>query len=200
MPFADLMPLFAQAGRQFNNQNQGDPAAAVGGLIGFFVCYGVLILASIVVLILFLLAMSRALNACAPRNRTMEPGQVWLTFIPLVGIVFYIMAILKVPESLEREFRSRGMRDDGDYGKTLGIWFIVTSFVCPGVHLVLWIMYWVKISGLTKQLAGRPARSDYDDEDDDRPRRRSSRRDDDGDGDGDDDGDDRPRRRRRDEE
>lgn len=198
MPFADVLPLFAQAGRQFNNGNQGDPAAAVGGMIGFFVCYGIVLLASLVVTILFLLAMSRSLQACAPRNRTMEPGQVWLTLIPLVGIVFYIMAILKVPESLEREYRSRGMRDDGDYGKTLGIWFIVTSFVCPGVNFVLWIMYWVKISGLTKQLAGRPSRRDYgdDDGDDDRPRRRSSRRDDAED----DDEDDRPRRRRRDEE
>jgi hypothetical protein len=199
MLIADLLPLFAQGPGRFGPGNQPpppDPAAVAGGMIGFFVCYGVILLASLVVSILFLLALYRALNACSPRNRTMEPGQVWLSLIPLVGIVFYIMAILKVPESLEREYRSRGMRDDGDYGKNLGIWFIVTSFVCPGVNVVLWIMYWVKISGLTKGLAGRPARSDYDDEDDDRPRRRSSRRDDDDE----DEDDDRPRRRRRDED
>ncbi|MEO2090775.1 MAG: hypothetical protein ABGY75_14920 [Gemmataceae bacterium] len=196
MPFADLMPLFAQAGRQFNNNgNQGDPAAAVGGMIGMLVCYGIIFVVAIAVQIFFLLSMSRALQACSPRNRTMEPGQVWLSLIQLVGIVFIIMTLFKVPDSLANEYRDRGMRGDDDFGKTMAIWYIVTAFVCGLISPIFFIMYWVKIAGYTKELQGRAGRREYDDEDDDRPRRRSSRRDDDEDED-----DDRPRRRRRDDD
>jgi ascorbate-specific PTS system EIIC-type component UlaA len=197
MLFADLMPLFAQAGRQFNNNgNQADPAAAIGGMIGVMVCVGVASLVAIAVQIFFLLTLSRALQACSPRNQGMPPGQVWLSLIPLVGIVFFFMALFKVPDSLANEYRDRGLRGDGDFGKTMAIWYIVTAFVCGLISPIFLIMYWVKIAGYTKELQGRAGRSEY--EDDDRPRRRSSRRGDDGDGN--DDEDDRPRRRRRDEE
>ena len=185
MLFADLIPLFAQAG----GRGGPPPGVAEGGMIAFIIAYFVFLAVMIVISIMFLLAMSKALNACAPRNRTMEPGQVWLSLIPVVGIVFYLMAIFKVPDSLANEYRDRGMRGDGDYGKNLGLWFVITSFVCPGVNLILWIMYWVKIHGHTKELMGSGG---YD-----RPRR-SKRRDD---RDDDDDyEDDRPRRRRRDED
>jgi heme/copper-type cytochrome/quinol oxidase subunit 2 len=185
--FADMTPLFAQVNRQFGpaggNPPPGDPAAAAaaGGMMAvFLVGYFVFLAVVIVVTILFLLSLSKALKACSSRNRTMEPGQVWLSLIPLVGIVFYIMAILKVPESLANEYRDRGLRGDGDFGKTLGIWFIVASFLCPGVNFILWIMYWVKISGYTKELTARAGRREYarddeDDDEDDRPRRRSRR-------------------------
>ena len=179
MLFADLMPLFAQA--RGGGPNAGD-AAAAGFMAVFMIIYFAFIVAMIVLSILFLLSMSKALSACSSRNRTMEPGQVWLSLIPLVGIVFYIMAIFKVPESFENEYRDRGLRGDGDFGKTLGIWFVITSFVCPGVNVILWIMYWAKISGHTKELLSRSGR-EYDDEHDDRPRRRSRRRDDDDDDD-----------------
>ncbi len=197
MPFADLMPLFAQAGRQFNNGNQGPPPEAIGAIIATYLgCIGLAVVISYVIQILFCMTLTKCLKACAPRNRTMEPGQVWLSLIPLVGIVFIIMALFKVPDSVANEYRDRGLRGDGDFGKTMAIWYIVTAFVCGAISPIFLIMYWVKIAGYTKELQGRAGRSDYDDEDDDRLRRRSSRRDEDGE----DDEDDRPRRRRRDED
>jgi hypothetical protein len=112
----------------------------------------------------------------------MEPGMVWLCLIPIFGFVWTIIMVLRVADSLRDEYADRGMRGDGDYGKTLGILYIVTSIVCGPVGLICFIMYWVKIAGYTNALASRRGgddddwedrdrRDDYDD-DDDRPRRR----------------------------
>ncbi len=200
---AEGMELFAQAGGQMRPAGGGNAGAGggAGGMVGGLACVGLyflLIIVMIVVQIFFLLAMSRALKACKPRNRTMEPGQVWLVFIPLVGIVFFIMMLFKIPESLKNEYDDRRMRGDGDFGKTLGIWYLVTAFLCGPVGLVLWIMYWLKINSYTKELTGGKSsggrisrdRDMEDFEEDEPPKRKRRARDDD-----DEDEDDRPRQR-----
>ncbi|MCU0705141.1 MAG: hypothetical protein MUF18_14305 [Fimbriiglobus sp.] len=206
MMFADLMPLFAQAGRMrgAGGPNDADAAAAAGSMMCVFGVILVLSLAASVLAIMLLVAMYKALSECAPENRTMEPIQVWFTFIPLVGVVFFIMAFFKVPDSLANEYRARGMRGDGDFGKSSALWSVLGYFLCAPVGLVFWVIFMRKLFGYVKELQGggsaddddRPARkrpSKYADDDDDRPRKR--RRDDDDD---DDDDDDRPRKRRRD--
>lgn len=178
MLYANLTALFAQAPGRFGPGNpppQPDPAIAVGVIA----CYGVVIVVAIIVQIFFLMTLSRALHACSERNRTMPPGQVWLSLIPLVGIVFFIMALFKVPDSIRNEYEDRGLRGDDDFGKNLAIWYIVTAFVCGIISPIFWIMYWVKIAGYTKELQSRAGRRGYEDDDDDRPRRRSRRRRDD---------------------
>lgn len=186
MTFAEVGALFAQAGGGGGGGDGGDAAAA----IGMMACSSVVAVAAIVLNILFLLTLYRALKECAPENRTMEPGHVWLTFIPLVGIIFLIMALFKVPDSLQNEYRDRGLREDGDFGKNLAIWYIVTAFVCGLVSPILWIMYWVKIHGYVKTLQERPGRGEYED---DRPSKRLR----DDEDDNRDDEDDRPSKRRR---
>ena len=185
------MELFAQrAGAGAGGGAGAAPDAGV--LAGIFLFYGVVLVAAIIVQVMFLLTMSKCLKQVSPRNRQMEPGMVWLCLIPIFGFVWTIIMILRVADSLRDEFSDRGLRGDGDYGKTLGIVYIVTAFVCGPVGLICWIMYWVKIAGYSKTLAsrGRGGYDDDDDDDDDRPRKRRSRDDDD------DDDDDRPRKRR----
>ena len=178
--------LLAQAGR---GGGGGGPDAAIGGV---FVClYFGLILVGLVIYILVLVAMSKCLGAVSPRNRRMEPGQAWLNLIPFFNLVWLILSVLRIAESLEDEFEDRRLRGDGDYGKTIGIVFYVGQLVCFPVGLVCGIMYMMKLNGYSRELL----EGGYDDEDDDRPRRKSRRDDDD-----DDDDDDRPRRRRRDDD
>ena len=180
--------------RNFNNAPPGgappDPAFIAGALA----FYGVALVVGITISIFFYLTLSRCLRQIKPRNRTMEPGQVWLNFIPLFGIVWLILTILKIAESLKNEYEDRGMRGDGDYGKLMGILFYASNFVCGCVTPIFLIIYWVKIAGYTKELkaddgsgSGRRSRDrddDLTDDEDDRPRRRPR----------DDDEDDRPRR------
>jgi hypothetical protein len=192
MLFADVMPLFAQA-RGGGGGNGGDAAAA----IGVVVCYAILIIAILGMHILFALNLSRTLQQCRPRNRTIEPGQVWLNFIPFFNIVWIFITVIRVAETLEAEYRDRRIRGDGDFGKMNGLIAAVSAVIgCSPVALIFYIIYWVKMSGYRKELENRGAeREDYDE--DDRPRRRSKRRDDEDDRDEDDD---RPRRRNRDED
>ena len=175
--------------RNFNNPPGGanappDPAA----VLGILAVYGVAIVVGIIISIFFYMTLSKCLKQIKPRNRTMEPGQVWLNFIPLFGIVWLILTILKIAESLKNEYEDRGMRGDGDYGKLMGILFYASNFVCGCVTPIFLIIYWVKIAGYTKELiadssSGGSRRSrDHDDDlddDDDRPRRRPRDDDDD---------------------
>ncbi len=171
------MELFAQQGRG------GGADAAAGMFAGLLIFYAIAIAIGLFIQIMFLLSMSRCLKQISRRNRQMEPGQVWLCLIPIFGFIWTIIMILRVADSLKDEYYDRGLRGDGDFGKTLGIVYIVSAFVCGIVAIICFIMYWVKIAGYTKALM----ESTDDDEDEDRPRRR--RRDED------DDEDDRPRRR-----
>lgn len=182
-----MLALFAQ------QQPKGDPAAAAGMAAGILIFYGIIIVVAIAIQVCFLLSMSKCFKAISPRNRQMEPGKVWLALIPIFGLVWTIIMILKLSDSLRDEYDDRGMRGDGDFGKTLGIVYIVSSFICGPVALITFIMYWVKVAGYSKALLSRGGGrydDDDDDDEDDRPRKRRRR-------DDDDDDDDRPRRRRR---
>ena len=134
--------------------------------------------------ILYLMMLSRTLSRCSPRNRTMEPGQVWLNLIPCFNFVWLFITVNRVAESLEEEFYDRRLPREGDFGKGLGITYLCLNLagMIPylGVlfsigALICWIMYWVKISGFSKQLAeddgyGRGSDNERDDEYDDRRR------------------------------
>jgi hypothetical protein len=179
----NALMLFAQQnkfGQQPPPGGGGDAAAAAGFFILYMVAIGIFGVVMLVLQILFLMSLSKCLAAVSSRNRKMEPGQVWLNLIPFFNYVWLILTILRVSESLENEYESRGLRGDGDFGKMMGIMYYVSMFVCFCVTPILLILYWMKIAGYTKALTegggGSRSRSrarddDYDD-DDDRPRRR----------------------------
>lgn len=184
----NALMLFAQQnkfGQQPKAGGGADPDTVLAALAAYMVAIVIGIIVGLIIQILFLLSLSRCLTAVSPRNRKMEPGQVWLNLIPLFNYVWLILTILRIAESLQNEYESRGLRGDGDYGKMMGIMYYVSMFVCPCVTLILLIIYWVKIAGYTKELTGgggssgsrRPSRARDDDEEDedDRPRRRRPR-------------------------
>ena len=188
----------------------GDPPdefmiALIASICGFY-------LIMFLVGIFFLLTLHKALARCHPRNRTMEPGMVWLNLIPLFNIVWMFITAIRVSESLDNEFYDRGWhRRNDDYGKTLGV--VTCSLLLGGnigacglpflvAWLVCWIIYWVKIAGYGGQLAARDYDRDRDDGDDryadedERPAPRRRDRDDERY----EDEDDRPTRRPREDE
>ena len=181
MLLAQGLELFAQGpGRQAGgNAGQDDPAT----MMGVMCFYGVVIIVAVIIQIFFLNTLSKCFKQIEPRNRSMEPGQVWLCLIPLFGTVWIIITILRLAESLEKEYRSRGLNGDGDFGKQSGLIYVISSFICGCVAVIFWIIYWMKISGYTKELASgsgsrRRGRDDDNDETDEEYRdRRSKRRD-----------------------
>jgi ACS family hexuronate transporter-like MFS transporter len=118
------------------------------------------VVAGIVAGIFFMLSLQRVLRLCAPQNRTLEPGKVWLCFIPLFGMVWIFVVVSRVAGSLRREFESRGAPSE-DYGRTIGLAYCilaVTSIIpLLGVLTGLascacWIIYWVKIAAYSRAL------------------------------------------------
>ncbi|HET6576256.1 MAG TPA: hypothetical protein VFG68_21825 [Fimbriiglobus sp.] len=157
------------------------------------VVVAVVVAIGLVIQIFYLLTLSRALRRCRPRNRQMEPGQVWLNLIPCFNIVWIFITVTRLADSLRDEFDDRRLRGDGDFGRSLGITYNVLNLlgaipylgaIFSIAGLVCFIIYWVKIAGYSRQLFedSEDRYNSYDDRDDDDDRDRDRRyRDDDDD-------------------
>jgi hypothetical protein len=150
-----------------------EPGAEDAFIIFGFLCF--VLIATLVVAVFYLLTLQKALSRVAPHNRLMEPGLVWLSLIPLVGLVWSFFIATRVPDSLRKEFRERGNDDLSDYGKRIGLANAilgvvlsaanVLSSIAPSVwwgfilipvglvSLVLFIIFWVRIAGYSRELA-----------------------------------------------
>jgi hypothetical protein len=73
------------------------------------------------VMVFYLLTLQKALSRCSPENRAMAPGMVWLQLIPLFGLVWQFFNVINIAKSLGAEFQKRGMAEDPQPGKTLGL-------------------------------------------------------------------------------
>lgn len=127
---------------------------------------GVIALISIVIAIFYLLTLSRTLGLCAPQNRTMEPGQVWLMLIPIFGIIWNFIMVNRIADTLANEFRMRNIptneqRPGYQVGITMAIcgalgFIPYLGSIAGIVQLIMWIIYWVKMSGYKTQLEQTP--------------------------------------------
>jgi hypothetical protein len=122
----------------------------------------VALLALLIPTIIYLAALQKALQRCAPESRTMPPGQVWLMLIPLFNVVWEFFVVLRMASSLRNEFLRRQLPlADPEPGKTLGIamcvliatsWIPVVGMFTGPASLVCWILYWIKIAGYSRQI------------------------------------------------
>lgn len=128
----------------------------------FFVFFMILGAASIVLQIFYLLTLSRTLALCHPQTRTMNPGEVWMVFIPLFGLVWHFIMVGRIADSLAIEFRNRRMQVDEDRpGYQTGLWALIL-FCCGIIPLlgilasltgvVFIILYWTRIANYKRQL------------------------------------------------
>ena len=121
----------------------------------------------IAVAIFYILTLSRALKKCSPASRTMDPSLLWLLLIPLFNLIWNFFVVLAMGRSLGNEFRLRNIpHTEPEPGKTIGIAMAVcgacsiiplVNILTGIVYLVLWIVYWIKISGFSQMLDQVPA-------------------------------------------
>lgn len=112
--------------------------------------------------ILYALTLYRALSRCALDGRVMEPGLVWLLFIPIFNLIWNFVVVSKMATSLQNEFKRRGVTEPVDSGRELGLAMSILSclsvipsvgILCAPAGMICWIIYWVKIAGLSGRLA-----------------------------------------------
>ena len=91
----------------------------------------------------------------------MAPGMVWLMLIPLFNLVWGFFVVLNLTKSLRAEFQKRGIAEEPEPGKTLGLvmcilaccgWIPFLGILASLGGLVCWIIYWVKIAGFSSKL------------------------------------------------
>jgi hypothetical protein len=119
----------------------------------------------IVPFIFYMLTLQKALERCSPVNRSMSPGMVWLQIIPIFGFIWQFFVVTAISSSLEKEYASRRAPVEPQPGRNLGIAMCVTvlcsaipyvGWLCGIAYIVLWILYWVKISNLSGTLDRLP--------------------------------------------
>jgi hypothetical protein len=134
----------------------------VAGIICVVVLLGGLALA-----IAYILTISNTLKKCAPTSRTMQPGMAWLLLVPLLNLVWNFLVVNAISDTLTNEFRLRGVQNfEPQPGKQIGMPMAICGacslipilgILASLAYLVLWIMYWVKVSGFSKQLDQSPS-------------------------------------------
>ncbi len=136
---------------------KASPTEVVAVLVIIVILFAIFILPWV----FFLLTMQRAFNNVSPEHQMNSPGMVWLCLIPLVGHIYLFIMVGNLATSLKREYEMRGWHQPNeDYGNTMGIvmaslhlanlFFLWIISALPG--LVLFIIYWVRISKLSKAL------------------------------------------------
>jgi len=113
-------------------------------------------------MVFFLIHLQKLLNKCSLNNREMEPGMVWLNLIPLFNLGWIFYTIFKVTDSLKAEFKERNIEpEDPEFSHPIGLAYCITAacsvipflgYLSAIAALVLFILYWVKTHGYSKQL------------------------------------------------
>ena len=153
MLFAALV-LFAQ------KPPPPEAAAAVAG--GFLIiwlsvlCVSVVFsILALVLMIMHLITEYKALSLVKPRNRTMEPGMIFLIFIPYFGLVWQFFVVIRLAESLRNEFEDRGWNTEGEtFGKGVGLTAsILNVIVCTAlIGLIFVVVHWRQIAAYVRRL------------------------------------------------
>jgi hypothetical protein len=126
-------------------------------VIGFIFCIVFLIPA-----IFYLVTLQNALAKCAPVSRTMEPGMVWLSIIPLFSVIWNFFVVMALAKSLGNEFRRRGVPyPDPLPGQSIGMAMCICgacgmipiiNFLAGPAAFVLWIIYWLRVAEFSRML------------------------------------------------
>ncbi len=136
--------------------------------------------------VLYVATLHGVLAACAPANRRLAPGLVWLqlvtllrvplllahlpglSWIPgLLGLAWQFVVVIAVSRSAGAELRARGIPEDPSPRLKLGLWmagFALAMGGTPPPHallfgipfLILWVVYWIRMAGIRRLLIAAP--------------------------------------------
>lgn len=136
-------------------------AALLGGgcLVAILVCVGI----AFIPLIFYCLSMQKALNLAGRENRAMEPGLVWLLFIPVFHLVWHFFVVKNVSDAAKKWAQAHG-QDVGDGGWSIGLTACILSccffipflnFLCAIGSIVCVIIWWVKVAGFNQMMSSQ---------------------------------------------
>lgn len=129
--------------------------------LGIFLLYLILIVGVMLLVIYYYKTFIDAMTYVRPQNRVTGTGSILFMWIPFFSLVYGFIVYPKICESIKNEYKSLGINEDGDFGKSLAITMCALSFgmfipfinfLAPLAILVIWIIFWVKINGYKEVL------------------------------------------------
>lgn len=133
-------------------------------LLVFYLLAMLIAIGVFIMYIFYLITLSQCLKQCAPHNQRMTPGEVWMVFIPLFGLVWHFFVVGRVADSLAAEFRTRGREpDEPRPGYQTGLTALILMLIpFAGIVGVVFLgIYWSKMSKYKKQLESMPLQFGY---------------------------------------
>jgi peptidyl-prolyl cis-trans isomerase D len=107
----------------------------------------ILIVATVLLWVMYILCLQRALRHCSPEARTISPEALWLLLIPVVRNFWHFKVVDGLGASLGSEFKSRNLPDaPSKPGRALGLAMSALPILCAG------------LIGATLRLASNPAK------------------------------------------
>lgn len=129
--------------------------------IGILLLYIILLVGIMLLVIYYYKTLIDLMAYVRPQNRVTGVANILFMWIPLFSLVYGFIVYPKISESVKNEYRSLGIKEEGDFGRALGITLCAVSFgmfipflnfLTPIALLVIWIILWVKMNGYKEVL------------------------------------------------
>lgn len=131
----------------------------------FLIFVLIMLLIGIAVAVMYLINLQNLLKEISPKNRQVEPGNVWLMFIPLFNLIYPFILYPRISDSTRAEYADRGLPAKGDFSRSIGItmpilglcgWIPVLGGLAGIANIVLFIIFWVKTAEYKNDLIRSP--------------------------------------------
>lgn len=125
------------------------------------------VLLAIIPLIFYLLTLQNTFKAISDENRKMQPGEVWLSLIPIFGYIWQFFIVTKMADSLSAELKTKGIEHSEERpAYNIGLIYCILMVAASPLAIIIgflgsilsiagvvfWILYWVKIEEYRKKL------------------------------------------------
>ena len=141
------------------------PLLAITGTAAFFIVLAFIILVALP-MIYYLLTLQSSLKLISLENRKMPPEQVWLSLIPLFGIIWQFLIVSRLSDSIRLELDKRNIyAEERRPAYQIGIAYciLVSCSIIPYLGIltavggmVCWILYWLKVNDYRNILIENP--------------------------------------------
>lgn len=88
---------------------------------GFGFLIGLAYLAAIGIFVAYVWKLHSLLLRCAPENRALRPGLLWLQIVPVFGAIWQFFVVRALSTTLETEYLSRGWQIASRPARSLGL-------------------------------------------------------------------------------
>ena len=130
-------------------------------IILIFFIFGIMMIPQI----FYLITLQKTIKEVSIENRKIQPNQVWLSLIPLFGLIWQFIMVNRIGISLKAEFKKRNLsinEEKPGYNSGLIYCILFCCSIIPVLGIfagiggfVFWIIYWVKINNFKKELETR---------------------------------------------